>query len=211
MNKATAKALIIVGLTFLTGLYFYNLVPDMMASHWDFRGNVNGYMSKFWGLFLMPIISFVIFLLLVFIPKLDPLKANVDKFRKYFEGFIMLILIFLFYIYVITLLWNLDYKFDMTRLMIPAIAILLYYSGVMMAHSKRNWFIGIRTPWTLSSDVVWDKTHKRGAILMKITAVLSLVGFFWPDYLLYFFFTPLMFTVFYTMIYSYLEYKKIAK
>jgi len=211
MNKATAKALIIVGLTFLTGLYFYNLVPDMMASHWDFRGNVNGYMSKFWGLFLMPIISFVIFLLLVFIPKLDPLKANVDKFRKYFEGFIMLILIFLFYIYVITLLWNLDYKFDMTRLMIPAIAILLYYFGVMMAHSKRNWFIGIRTPWTLSSDVVWDKTHKRGAILMKITAVLSLVGFFWPDYLLYFFFTPLMFTVFYTMIYSYLEYKKIAK
>jgi len=58
----------------------------------------------------------------------------------------------------------------------PGLFVLFYYLGILMQHSRRNWFVGIRTPWTLSSDVVWEKTHKRGGLVFKACAVLVLAG-----------------------------------
>jgi len=88
-------------------------MPDEMASHWNFKGEVDDYLPKFWGLFLMPIISLGLFLLFLLIPKIDPLKANIEKFRKYFDGFMVLMMVFLFYIYLLSIIWNLGKRFDM--------------------------------------------------------------------------------------------------
>ena len=83
--------------SFLLGAYLYPIMPERMASHWDASGSVNGYMSKLWGLFLMPVISTVLFLAFLVIPKIDPLKENIAKFRAYFDLFILLLFGFLFY------------------------------------------------------------------------------------------------------------------
>lgn len=185
-------------------------MPDTVASHWNERGEVNGYMSKFWGLFLMPIISVIMFLFFLLIPKIDPLKENIDKFRKYFDNFILLIILFLFYIYLLTIFWNLDKRFDMGSFIVPPIGILFYYAGILVENAKRNWFIGIRTPWTLSSDNVWDKTHKLGGKLFKIGGIITVFGVFFPKYSFYFIF-PIFFVSIYLFIYSYLEHKKEIK
>ena len=66
----------------------------------------------------------------------------------------------------------------MTKFIIPAFAVLLFYIGILIKHAKRNWFIGIRTPWTLSSDKVWDKTHALGGKLFQVSAVITLGGIF---------------------------------
>ena len=179
-----------------------------MASHWGINGEVNGYMSKFWGLFLLPIISLGIFLLLTYIPKIDPMKENVEKFRKHYDNFIVLIILFMFYVHALTLFWNMGYRFDMMRFMIPSLSALFYYIGVMIENSKRNWFIGIRTPWTLSSDSVWDKTHALGGKLFKVVGLISLLGIIVPKYSFYILFFPIIIVSLYTVIYSYLEYKK---
>ncbi|MBU2634467.1 MAG: DUF1648 domain-containing protein, partial [Nanoarchaeota archaeon] len=160
MKKTTILALIIIILSFLISIYFYPQLPDQMASHWNSKGEVDDYMSKFWGSFLMPIVSLGILLLFIFIPKIDPLKKNIQAFRKYYDMFIIIMILFLFYIHILTLLWSLNIKYNMTQMLIPAIAILFYYISILMKNSKRNWFIGIRTPWTLSNDKVWEKTHK---------------------------------------------------
>jgi len=94
MKKIIIAIFLIILLSFAIGVYFYSQMPDRMVSHWNVRGEADGYISKFWGLFLMPIISIVMVLLFLVIPKIDPLKENVKKFRKYFDAFIILILLF---------------------------------------------------------------------------------------------------------------------
>lgn len=202
-------ALIIILISFLIGFGLYSQMPEKMASHWNTQGEVDDYMSKFWGLFLMPLVSIAIFLLFLFIPKIDPLKKNIEKFKKYFEIFILLIILFLFYIYLLTLGWNLGYTFNMTRLIVPAFVILFFYIGIMVENAKRNWFVGIRTPWTLSSDEVWDKTHKIAGKLFKIAAVISLLAMVDSQYSIWFLIVPIFAVVIYSIAYSYFEYKKV--
>ena len=173
--------LVIVGiiiLSFLIGVYFYPKMPDKIVSHWDIDGGVDGYMSKIWGLFLMPIISIGIFLFFLLLPKIDPLKKNIDKFRKYFDYFILTLILFLFYLFLLTIFWNVGWRFNMIQVLAPAFGILFFYVGVLMEKAKRNWFIGIRTPWTLSNDKVCEKTHDVGGKLFKASGMTILFGAF---------------------------------
>jgi len=144
----------IIILSFFVGVYFYPKMPDRMASHWNIRSEVDGYLPKFWGLFLMPLVSLVMFGLFLAVPKIDPLKENIKKFEKYYCGFILTMIVFLFYIYILTIGANLDLEFNMGMLLIPGMSLLFFYIGLMLENSKRNWFIGIRTPWTLQNDKV---------------------------------------------------------
>jgi len=136
------------------------------------------------------------------------LKKNIAKFRQHFDNFLVLISLFLFYVYGLTLAWNLGYEYNMTMAILPAMSVLIYYSGVLMEKSKRNWFIGFRNPWTLSSDKVWAKTNKMGGKLFKFVAIASLIGIAFENYYVYIFIAPLLIGVVYLTIYSYLEYKK---
>ena len=211
MKKSNLIILGIILLSFVISFYFYPQMPEKMASHWNTQGQVDSYLSKFWGLFLMPFVLMGIFLLFLLIPKIDPLKANIEKFRKYFDGFIVLIILFLFYIYILAILWNLGKRFDMTCLLIPALVVLFYCIGILLGKAKRNWFIGIRTPWTLSSDKVWQKTHQIGAKLFKIAGVIAVFGFFFPNQAIFFMVGPVILFSFYLIIYSYFAYQKAVK
>jgi uncharacterized membrane protein len=209
MRKSEILILFLVIVSFAVGIYIYPQMPEQMASHWGIEGQVNGYMFKFWGVFLMPIISLAMAFLFILLPRIDPLKKNIDQFRKYFDRFIILLFLFLLYIYGLTIYWNLGKVFDMGTLMVPALAILFYYCGVLMKNSKRNFHIGIRTPWTLSSDVVWDKTHKIGAKLFKASGAICLLGLIWPKAAMWFVLVPVIFSTLFVFVYSYLEYKKV--
>ena len=208
MKKTTIFALFIVIISFVISIYFYPSFPDQVASHWNSQGEVDGYMGKFWGLFLMPIISLAILLLFLAIPKIDPLKNNIKKFEKYFDGFIVLILLFLFYIYVLTVLWNMNIVFNMTQMILPALGILFFYCGILIEKAKRNWFIGIRTPWTLSNEKVWNATHKLGGKLFKIAGILAFIGLFFQKFALLLFIVPVLAFSLYLVVYSYLKYQK---
>jgi uncharacterized membrane protein len=211
MNKIKILALIIIAVSFAVGVYFYPQLPEKVASHWNASGAVDGYMNKFWGLFLMPILALAVFLLFIFLPKIDPLKENIKKFKGYFDGFILALIIFFFYIYILTIVWNKGIYFDMGRFLIPALGILFFYAGVLIEKSKRNWFMGIKTPWTLSSDQVWDKTNKLGGKLFKISGVIAFLGIFMPSFAMILVLVPIILTAIYLFVYSYVEYKKENK
>ncbi len=208
LGKAQIVIAITVLLFFAVGGYFYPQMPERMASHWNARGEVDGYMSKFWGLFLMPFISLGLSAFLLMIPKIDPLKANIEKFKKYYYGFMILLLIFLLYLYLLTILWNLGLGFNMLQLLAPAFGILYYFCGVLIKKSKRNYFIGIRTPWTLSSEKVWDKTHFIGGRLFKAAGLVALLGVFFPSYAILFVLIPVILVSLFTIVYSYFAYQK---
>ena len=208
MRKSELYILLIILLSFAIGVYFYPQMPDRIASHWNIQGQVDGYISRFWGLFLMPFVSVGMLMLFLLIPKIDPMKANIEKFRKYFDNFIILITAFLFYIYLLTIFWNINLRFNMVQMMVPALGLLFYYCGILMENSKRNWFIGIKTPWTLSSDKVWEKTHKIGGKLFKIMGIVSLLAIYFQNYAFFFVIFSVIGVSIYTVIYSYIEYRK---
>ncbi|NJD51922.1 MAG: SdpI family protein [Candidatus Methanoperedens sp.] len=211
MRKSEIVIIGIVLLSFGIGIYVYPEMPEKIASHWNAQGEVDGYMSKFWGIFLMPIISVGLFLLFVIIPGIDPYKSNIEKFRKYYDNFIIVIILFLFYIYLLTIFWNMGFRYNMITLLSPAFAILFYYSGVLIENAKMNWFIGIRTPWTLSSEKVWDKTHKIGGKLFKIAGIIAFAGILFQSYAIFFILVPILSAVIYLVIFSYIEYQKETK
>jgi uncharacterized membrane protein len=204
-----AVALII--LLFAVSAFFYPQLPERLASHWNAAGEADGYTSKFWGLFLLPVIALGLSFLLVLIPRLDPLKANVARFQSYYYGFIIVFLLFFFYLHLLTIVYNLGYPFNMTLFLIPAFAIMFYFMGMMVGKSKRNYFIGIRTPWTLASDTVWDKTHALGGKLFKLAAVFSLIGLFFGPYAIWFLLAPVLLATVIVVVYSYLAYRQDVK
>jgi uncharacterized membrane protein len=208
MRKSSLFILVMILLSFAAGILLYPRMPARMASHWNAAGEVNGYMPKFPGLFLIPFLSAVLFLLFLAIPKIDPLKENIAKFRNYFDALVALIIIFLSYIYALSLLWNTGAGFDMGRMMIPALGLLFYYCGMLIEKAKRNWFIGIRTPWTLSSEEVWDKTHSIGGKLFKLSGIVALFGIFIRKYGIYLVIIPVSLSALYALVYSYFEYQK---
>ena len=197
----------------LAGLLLWNRLPDQMASHWNINDQVDGYMPKFWGVFLMPLVSLGLFLLFRVIPNIDPNKANIAEFRESFNLFIVLFMAFMLYVHGLTLAWNLGYTgFRLSTALVPAIGLLFLFIGFMLRQAKRNFFIGIRTPWTLSSDRVWDKTHRLGAILFMASGVLAFFGglaggmtAFWM------LFVPLIGSVIFLLVYSYVLYQQETK
>jgi uncharacterized membrane protein len=211
LRKCELFAVGLILISFILGIYVYPQLPGKLASHWNAQGKADGYMSKFWGLFLLPIISCGLFLLFLLIPRIDPLKANIDKFRGYYDGFMAIIMLFFFYLYLLTILWNLGRRFNMIAFLTPAFGILFYYCGILIKHAKRNWFIGIRTPWTLSSETVWEKTHQIGEKLFKIAGVLALLGVLFQRYAFALVIIPIIIAALYTFIYSYFEYQKEMK
>ena len=93
-------------------------------------------------------------------------------------------------------------------MMVPAFSALFYLAGVMLSKAKRNWFIGIRTPWTLSSDRVWDKTHRLGAKLFKASAIIGLFGIVFINYAFVLMIAPVLASAVISIVYSYMEYNR---
>lgn len=209
MNTARTVSIIVILLAFATAWYFYPLMPDQIASHWDAQGEVNGYMNKLWGLFLMPIMMVFFTVLLFVIPNIDPERKNIEKFYGEFDKFVVVFNLFILYIYVLTILWNIGYGINMTASMMPALAVLFWFCGSLVGKAKRNYTIGIRVPWTLASDVVWEKTHRVGEKLFKLVALTTLLGMFFTNYAFWLLFVPLTVSIVYLFVYSYLEYRKV--
>ena len=197
----------LVALAVLIGVLVYSRLPEQVASHWDIEGNVNGYMSRFWGVFLMPMVMAGIVLLLWGLPEIDPLKSNIEKFRGDYNNFMLVLVLYFFFIHVLTLLINLGVKLDLNRFVIPAMGIFIFFLGGLLTKARRNWFIGIRTPWTLSSEQVWDKTHSLGGLLFRAAGVLVLLGVFFPKVNVWILLGVVLLSTLVLYAYSYFAYK----
>ncbi len=208
MRNSNILSLAMVGISVLMSFFLLPYMPERIAFHWNSFGEVDGYVSKNFGLFVLPAFLILIFLLLRFVPRLDPLKENVEKFQREFNNFISIIVLFFFYIYSASILWNLGYEFNMNLAIVPAMAVLFFYSGVLISKAKRNYFIGIRTPWTLSSDEVWDKTHQFGGKLFKISGAVCLVAILFGKFAFAIIISVVLAAALMSIIYSYLIWRR---
>jgi uncharacterized membrane protein len=204
---------IIAGLiiTFILTIAMYPTAPDRVVSHWNAAGQPDGYMSKLWGLFLIPLIMTGLVGLFAVLPRIDPCKKNYEKFRNYYDGFILLFILFMLAIQVQIILWSTGYQVSPNITFPFLMGILFIYIGFLLGHAEQNWFVGIRTPWTLSSETVWKKTHEIGGKLFKLAGVISFIGVLAGEHAFLFILVPVFIVVVFTVAYSYFEYQKEIK
>jgi uncharacterized membrane protein len=210
-NRIMVIVWALVLLAFVISAIAYPRVPDRVASHWNARGEVDDTMGRFWGVFFLPLMLAGLVIFLIVIPSIDPLKANIAQFRGYYDQFILVFALFMLLVHLQVILWNLGIQISPNLVLPIGIAMLFFYLGTMMRHVKRNFFIGIRTPWTLSSDAVWEKTHQLGGRLFQAAGVLALLGAFFPSSAWLFVLVPAIVAALASMVYSYAVYRQLER
>jgi uncharacterized membrane protein len=211
MERTRTVSIAIIVISFIASACLYNYMPGRMVSHWNAQGIADGWMPKEIVLFIMPAISAALFILLLWVPGIDPLKANIEKFKKHYEMFIAALMGFFFYIHLLTIAWGLGIAFNMIQLMSPAFALLFYRCGILIENTRMNWTIGIRTRWSLSSETVWNATHEAAGMLFKVSGIIAAAGVVLPSHAIVFVIVPAMASAVYSMGYSYTVYKKEIK
>lgn len=211
ITKIEILSFVLILATFISAALVYPHMPEVIVTHWGLNNHANGHLGKFWGMFLLPTIMLACVLIFLTISRTDPKRENIEKFQKYFDLFVLAFILFFVYIYSLFIFWNLGFNFLLIQFIAPALAFLFYVVGIMFTHSEPNYSIGIRTPWTITNDEVWYKTHKLGGKLFKVIAFIALVGIIIPAYAACFVLIPVILVTIFLFVYSYLEYRKIAR
>ena len=152
-------------------VWAYPQLPAQVATHFNLQGEPNGWSSRLMAVALVPAIGLVMALAFTFLPRIDPKKANYEKFGPTWWTIANAGLVLLALIHVVMLGKALGWPINMSRIVGLSVGGLFILIGNLMTRMRPNWFMGIRTPWTLSSDTVWRKTHRFGGIAFVIAGV----------------------------------------
>ncbi len=211
LRKNNLGFLLLCGISFAVALCFYPQMPVRMVTHWGANGNPNGYSSRLFGVFFVPITVFLLALLFIAIPRIDPLKKNLKVSIKFYDAIAYTILLFLLVMQFYVYLQNKGVKLNITVIVTIGISTLFFIIGIALPHIKRNFFVGVRTPWTLSDDTVWEKTHELGGKLFVISAFIILVALVVPRYFLLILVIVILFAAICPLFYSYFLYAKLHR
>ncbi len=207
LNKTELFILILILLYAVVAFFLYSRMPETIAIHWNFNGIADGFTPKLWGVMIMPVFFVIIFFVYALFSRSDLLKnANL---KKQLDVTIILAMSFLFYISILSLIYNTGIHFNFSYFIIPATSVLFIVLGIiLMKIKKRNLFFGIRTPWTLIDDKVWIKTHKLGGWLFIIIGITTLIALVYMKYFTIIFFSEIVGSLIIIFLYSYVIYKK---
>jgi len=170
--------LLIISL-FLIGIILFPRLPDKIPSHWNASGKIDAYQSRIWGAFGIPLMLVGIYALMLFLPYIDPKRENYLKFKSTYKIFRLAIVVVFTIIQISILISALGGPKTLIPKLVPiTIGILLIVIGNYMPRIKFNWFVGIKTPWTLSSEEVWKGTHRFAGYMFVIAGILMILAGF---------------------------------
>jgi uncharacterized membrane protein len=209
-------AIVLTALAWGLSAWLYPGLPDRIPTHWNIQGKVDGYGEKTWATFLVPAMMIGFLVLFAFLPALSPKHFEVDSFRSTYLYIMVLTTAFFLFMHGVILLstWQevrQGPKFlDVGRAIVGGMFLFFAFLGNVMGKVRKNFYIGIRVPWTLASDRVWNDTHRLAAWLMVIGGI---VGFllvvlgvpiaWWIGVLIATFLVP--------VVYSFVHYKALER
>lgn len=201
---------IIIAVPFLFIAYFWDKFPDQIATHFDMDGKPNDYSSKVTGLILFPGINILMYFIFIVLPKIDPSRKNYGLFQDKFKIIRVLLHALLSFITMVTVFYSLGYSFNLSFAIFYGLLSFFLVMGNYMGNVRHNYFIGVRTPWTLANEEVWTKTHRLTAKIWVAGSLLMMISLpFIPKEIcgpVFFGFLAIISLV--PIIYSYLEFRK---
>ncbi len=196
--------------TLIAAPFFYLRFPNLVPTHWGLDGVANGWSRGYVAAFLFPVIILLVYLLMTYLPKIDPKKKNYEEFEGVYALIKTVIVVFLALMYFLSSLMDLGYNLRVDVIAPCLVGIIIIIIGSCLDKVKSNWFIGVRTPWTLSSEEVWKKTHHFSKFVFVIGGALMIISSFVPFWL-----KPVLFIISLVVIvilpvaYSYFSHRKI--
>ncbi len=176
MNKS--KWLLYLSIVSFVGtLVIYPRLPDMIPTHWGIDGEVDRYNGRYMAL-LMAALPIGLYYMMTIIPSIDPRRDNYFKHTKAYGMIKQGTIIFIILLVWITNLYSLGWETDISKIVIIGVGVLFMIIGNYLTQIKHNYFVGIRTPWTLANETVWKKTHRVGGMLFVIFGILMVASSF---------------------------------
>jgi len=200
--------LLIIGFMFAIGIYFYNDLPNMMPVHWDIEGQPDKFMLKENAIILFPVITFFIAILFPIIKSIDPRKVKYEQFAKTWEIIQYILILFFAYIYFVSIYMTLNPEASINTFMLWGVWILFILLGNYMWKIRSNYFVWIKTPWTIEDEEVWNKTHRFGWWMFILWWFMMMIAAFFPAFTKLFFIWAIVMTWLFPVIYSYIIYRK---
>lgn len=203
--------LVLILATLAIGLYLYPQLPAKVPTHWNFKGQVDGWSSKTFAVWFFPLLNLGLYFMMLLLPKIDPRRDNYARFAGAYKVFRLILSFFFALIYMAALLAGLGYPLRIDFFVRFSISLLFLVLGNYMGKIQPNYFVGIKTPWTLANEEVWRKTHRfAGPLWVGAGAAGVLLSFFQAAWS-----ATLMITLFVLMglvpvVYSYLLFKRIT-
>ncbi len=170
----------LVAAAFAFSLLAYPHLPDRIPVHWGLNGQPNGYGGRFMGAFLLPAIALGIWGFMRGLPLIDPRRANYAKFQGTYDLMVNAVVTLLVAVHVAAVGSALGWPIRIDRVMPLVVGGMILLLGNVLPRARSNWWFGIRTPWTLSSDTVWTKTHRVGGYLMTAAGLLTVLTVLLP-------------------------------
>ncbi len=210
MNTRIANIISLTGIVALAAYiaYMYPGLPDPMPTHWNASGQPDDYMTKQWGSLTLAVIPVFMFLLYKVIPVISPRGFRTESFTGVLNILMTATVLFGCIIGVAAIQSAHGAQFNISTFVMVAVGLLFIIMGNFLGKVRKNFFLGIRTPWTLASDEVWAKTHRLGGWCFVIAGVIMAVfGVIAPasPWLLYTVVAIALFPV----VYSYFAYRRI--
>jgi len=174
-RKYYVTGVLLIAATIVATAIVYSRLPNMVPVHWDFKGQANGYSPK-WELFLMlPGIMAGIMVLFRFMPWLSPQRWEVDSFRSTYLYIMLVVLGMMTCLQIVTLWAGLGTQINAGRIVLGLVSLLFALLGNVLGKVRRNFYIGVRTPWTLANERVWNATHRLAAQTFVLSGLVGLV------------------------------------
>jgi uncharacterized membrane protein len=183
LNRGEVLALVFVAAAVLMSALFYPRLPESMPSHWNFHGQVDRFVHKPFGPFVGPAVMAGLFLVFLALPVISPRGFRFDSFRPVWGILEVAILGLILFFHTLVLFSAMGRPIDMNRTVEAGMGLLLMVVGNFMGKIMRNFFVGIRTPWTIASEEVWLRTHRLGGKLFVLAGLVvfasALLGWGW--------------------------------
>ena len=178
MNKVRADiiSLLFVFSAIAVAAILYPSLPEQIPTHWNAQGEVDGYMKKPGGVIIMPAMAVFTFVIMKLIPVISPKGFRIDKFSDVFGVLQVTLVGFMSIVAILVLMEARGLDVRINEMIIAGTGLLFVIIGNYLGRVRKNFFIGIRTPWTLASDEVWNRTHRIGGRLFILSGVIIWIG-----------------------------------
>lgn len=169
---------LLVALAFGFSAAVYSKLPAEIPTHWDLRGEIDDYTSRTWAAWMMPVMALAMAIILPRLPAIDPRKANYQKFRSSYDLVVNAALTVIVLTHIATLGAGMGWPIPIVRIMPIMVGVLFMAIGNVLPRARPNWMFGIRTPWTLTNDRVWERTHRLGGMTFVGAGLVLIAGAF---------------------------------
>lgn len=207
--KDEAVSLLMLIAMFVIAAMTWPRVPDLVPVHWGWSGQVNRMGGKFEGLFVLPLTALGVYVLLLVLPRIDPRRTHYSAFASPYRMIRMLVIAMLFALQLVILPRLSRPDAPLIGGPVLVLAIMFIVLGNLLPKIQSNWFVGVRTPWTLSSEESWRRTHRLAGWLFVIAGVVTIaITLLWPSAGMLALLTSSIATAGISVVYSYLVWRR---